>query len=168
MQRNLIVKEVDIHICFLKHFINAFVWAKARWCRTGLIFREVEVNSIGGVSMLVIQLLIRHDSKSSNCYTTAPLVINQAQLDWPRREGFSCKRIEEHKQKDVNTQSDIANMNEANQRGVQELDSKEPIDTVEEIKNGGLDHCKRTCCHSYNESISVSRRKTQELNKTLI
>ena len=34
-------------------------------------------------------------------------------------------------------QSDIANMNEANQRGVRELDSKGLIDTVEEIKNGG-------------------------------
>ena len=58
-------------------------------------------------------------------------------FDWPHREGFSCKRIEEHKQEDVNTQSDIANMNEANQRGVQELDSKGLIDTVEKIKNGG-------------------------------
>ena len=59
-------------------------------------------------------------------------------------------------------------MNEANQRGVRELDSKGLIDTVEEIKNGALDHCKRTCRHSYNESISVSRRKTQELNKTQV
>ena len=42
-----------------------------------------------------------------------------------------------NKQKDVNTQSDIANMNEANQIGVRELDSKVLIDTVEEIKNGG-------------------------------
>jgi hypothetical protein len=33
-----------------------------------------------------------------NRYATAPLVINQAQLDWPRQEGFSCKRIKEHKQ----------------------------------------------------------------------
>ena len=32
---------------------------------------------------------------------------------------------------------------------------------------GARDHCKRTCRHSYNESISVSQRKTQELNKTL-
>ena len=68
---------------------------------------------------------------------TAPLVINQAQLDWPRQEGFFYKRIEEHKQERVNTQSEIADMAEANQRGVQELDSKGLIDTVEEIKNGG-------------------------------
>ena len=79
----------------------------------------------------------QHDSKSNNRYTTAPLIINQAQLDWPRWEGFSCKRIEKHKQEDVNTQSDIANMNEANQRGIRELDSKGLIDIVEEIKNGG-------------------------------
>ena len=45
--------------------------------------------------------------------------------------------MEEHKQEDVNTQSDIAKMNEANQRGVRELDSKGLINTVEEIKNGG-------------------------------
>jgi hypothetical protein len=38
-----------------------------------------------------------------NRYTTALLVINQAQLDWPRQEGFSCKRIEEHKQEGKNT-----------------------------------------------------------------
>ena len=59
-------------------------------------------------------------------------------------------------------------MNEANQRGVRELNSKGLIDTVEEIKNGALDYCKRTCRHSYNESISVSRRKMQELNKTQV
>ena len=39
-----------------------------------------------------------------------PLVINQAQLDWPRQEGFSCKRIEEHKQERINTQSKIADV----------------------------------------------------------
>ena len=72
-----------------------------------------------------------------NRYTTAPLVINKAQLDWPRQEGFSCKRIKGHKQEDINTQSDITNINEANQRGVRELDSIGLIDTVEEIKNGG-------------------------------
>ena len=51
--------------------------------------------------------------------------------------------------------------------GVQELDSKGLIDTVEEIKNGGLDHCKMSYRHSYNESISVSQGKL-ELNKTLV
>ena len=81
-------------------------------------------------------------------------------------KAFPCKRIEGHKQEDVNTEYDIANMDEANQRGVQELDSKGLIDTVEEIKNGCLDHCKKTCRHSYNESISVSQEKL-ELNKTL-
>ena len=88
---------------------------------------------------LAIRLLIRHEFEAYNRYTTAPLVINQAQLDWPCQEGFSCKRIEEHKQEDINTQSDIANIDEENQRGVQELDSKGLIDIVEEIKNGALD-----------------------------
>ena len=107
------------------------------WRGVGPIFREVEVNSIGGVCDIGDSASNQHDSKSSNHYTTAPLVINQAQFDWPRREGFSYKWIEVHKQEDVNTQSDITNMNEVNQRGVWELDSKWLIDIVEEIKNGG-------------------------------
>ena len=87
---------------------------------------------------LAIRLLIKHDSKSRNRYTATPLVINQAQLDWPRREGFSCKRIEEHKQERINTQSEIADVYEAKIKvGGQELNSKGLIDTVEEIKNGG-------------------------------
>ena len=65
---------------------------------------------------LAIRLLIRHEFEACNCYTTAPLVINQAQLDLPRREGFSCKQIEGHKQEDVNMQSEIANMDEANHK----------------------------------------------------
>ena len=44
---------------------------------------------------------------------TAPLVINQAQLDWPRQEGFFYKRIKEHKQERVNTQSEIVDVYEA-------------------------------------------------------
>ena len=62
---------------------------------------------------LAIRLLIRHKFEACNRYTTALLVINQAQLDWPRQEGFSYKRIEEHKQEGINAQSEIANMNEA-------------------------------------------------------
>ena len=42
------------------------------------------------------------------------MVINQAQLDWPRQEGFSCKQIEEHKQEKVNLQSEIVDVYEAN------------------------------------------------------
>ena len=79
----------------------------------GPIFREVEVNSIGGVCDVGDLASNQHDSKSSNRYTTAPLVINQSQLDWPRQEGFSCKRIEEHKQEGINLQSEIADVYEA-------------------------------------------------------
>ena len=90
--------------------------------------------------MLAIRLLIRHEFEACNHYTTAPLVINQAQLDWPRQKGFSYKRIEEHKQERINMQSEIADVYEAKIKvGVQELDSKGLIDTVEEIKNGGPD-----------------------------
>ena len=55
---------------------------------------------------LAIRLLIKHEFEAYNRYTTAPLVINQAQLDWPRQEGFCCKRIKEHKDERVNTQFD--------------------------------------------------------------
>ena len=66
------------------------------------------------------------------------MVINQAQLDWSCQEGFSCKRIEEHKQERINTPSEIADVYEAKIKvGVQELDSNGLIDTVKEIKNGG-------------------------------
>ena len=108
------------------------------WCRRGPIFREVAVNLIGGVCDIGDPASNQHDSKSSNRYTTAPLVINQAQLDWPRQEAFSCKRIEEHKQERINTQSEIVDVYEVKIKiRVQELDSKGLIDTVEEIKNGG-------------------------------
>ena len=70
---------------------------RAGWWGVGPIFREVEVNLIGEVCDVGDPASNQHNSKSSNHYTTAPLVINQAQLDWPRREGFFCKRIEGHK-----------------------------------------------------------------------
>jgi len=78
------------------------------------IFREVEgVNSIGGELNDDDPALNHTWFEPCNCYTIAPLVINQAQLDWPLREGFPCKRIEEYKQESVNTQSEIAYVNEA-------------------------------------------------------
>jgi len=53
-----------------------------------------------------------------NHYTTALLVINQAQFDWPRQEGCSYKQIKEHMLENINAQSKIANMNDMNiQRG---------------------------------------------------
>ena len=61
----------------------------------------------------MIWLLIGQEFEARNRYTTALLVINQEQLDWHRQEGFSCKRIEEHKQESINAQSKIANINEA-------------------------------------------------------
>ena len=68
------------------------------------------VNSIGGVCDV-------GDPASNQTWFEvpqpfAPLVINQAQLDWPHREGISGKRIEEYKQEDVNTQSEIADVYE--------------------------------------------------------
>ena len=79
------------------------------WWEVGPIFWEVRVCLIGGDLDVDDPASNQQDS---NLATATPL----AQLDWPRREGFSCKRIEGHKQEDVNTQSDIANMDEANQK----------------------------------------------------
>ena len=62
---------------------------------------------------LAIRASNQHNLKSCNRYTAALLVINQAQLDWPRQEEFYCKQIEEHKQERVNKQSEIADMYEA-------------------------------------------------------
>jgi len=42
------------------------------------------------------------------------MVVNQAQLDWPRQEGCSCRRIEEHKQESINTQPEITDTNDTN------------------------------------------------------
>ena len=54
-------------------------------------------------------------------------------------------------------QSEIADMNDMNvQRRVQELGSKGLIDTVEEIKNGALDHCKKICHPNYNDRFHFS------------
>jgi hypothetical protein len=51
---------------------------------------------------------------SSRKYSSTPLlVINQAQLDWPRQEGFPYKWIEEQKQERVNLQFEIADVYEA-------------------------------------------------------
>ena len=96
-----------------KLYITVNLNPDTTWCRRGPIFREVEVNSIDGVCDVGDPTSNQYDSKSSNRYTTAPLVINQAQLDLPRREGFSCKRIEEHKQERINTQSKIVDVYEA-------------------------------------------------------
>ena len=53
-------------------------------------------------------------------------------------------------------------MDEANQRGVQELDSKGLIDIVEEIKNGDPRSMYKDFRHRYNDVMSVPRRKTQD------
>ena len=84
----------------------------------------------------------------------------------PRRESFSCKRIEEHKQEDVNTQSDIANMDEANQIGVQELDSKGLVNIVEEIKNGSPGSMYKDLSPQIQRCNVCSSKENTRLNKT--
>ena len=110
---------------------------------------------------LEIRLLIRHDSKSRNHETVAPLVINQAQLDWPRREGFSCKRIEEHKQERVNTQSENCRcVWSENQDGVQALITKVLITTVVKKKNSGPEFTAKGLDITVTMNVFVSQGKT--------
>ena len=74
-----------------------------------------------------------------NRYTTVPLVINQAQLDWPHHEGFSLQANREHKQESRARNLIIANRIEAKYKGVQVLITKGLIDTVVTNKNGDPD-----------------------------
>ena len=46
--------------------------------------------------------------------------------------------------------------------GVQELNSKGLIDTVEEIKNGGLGSMYKDLSPQYNDAMSIPQKKTQE------
>jgi hypothetical protein len=70
-------------------------------------------NLIGGVTMLAIRVSNQSRFEPLDPLHHYPLVINQAELDWPRQEGFPFKRIEEHKQERVNSQSEIADVYEA-------------------------------------------------------
>jgi len=116
------------------------------------------VNSICGELNVGGPASNQHDS---NPATVTPLLrclsTKHNLIDLAKKAFSSYKRIEEHKQESINTQSEIADMNDANiQMRVQELGSKRLINTVEQIKNGVLDHCKRICHHSYDERFSFS------------
>jgi hypothetical protein len=88
-----LVSHCDVALARSSDRYDRFDWWRTRCWRSGL--------------------LIRHDSNPCNRYTAAPLVINQAQLDWPRQEDFFSHRIEEHKQERINAQSEIADEYEA-------------------------------------------------------
>jgi hypothetical protein len=100
----------------------------------------------------------------SNHYTTAPLVINQAQLDWPCHEGFSLQANWEHKQENGKQarhkwseyQWSLSTRFESTSRH-----------SRRDARTGALDHNKRTWRHSYNESRKFQLRKLQ-LNKTQV
>ena len=85
----------------------------------GPIFREVMVRSIGEGLDVDDPASNQHDS---NPATATPrlrwLLIKHNLIDLSKK-AFSCKRIEEHKQERVNTQSEIAYMYEAmNKMGI--------------------------------------------------
>jgi hypothetical protein len=83
-------------------------------------------------------LLVRHDSNPCNHYTAAPLVINQAQLDWPCQEGFSLQvNRRTQARKDKHTIWNCKYVWSKNEYGVQALNIKGLIATMVYNKNGG-------------------------------
>ena len=79
----------------------------ATWCRLGPIFWEVGVNSIDRVRDV-------GDPSSNQTWIRSLQPLHHRSVgyqprttDWPRQEGFSCKRIEEHKQESINAQSKL-------------------------------------------------------------
>jgi hypothetical protein len=93
--------------------------------------------SIGGDSTLVILASNRHDSDPA---TIAPLLrwlsTKQNLIDLATK-AFPCNRIDNTSKKMVNTQSNIASVNEANINRVRALVSKELVDTVEKMQKQG-------------------------------
>jgi hypothetical protein len=93
--------------------------------------------SIGGDSMLAILASNRHDSDPA---TVTPLLCwlsTKHNLIDLATKAFPCKQIENTSKKMVNTQSNIADVNEANINGVRALDSKGLVDTVEKMQEQG-------------------------------
>ena len=88
-------------------------------------------------STLTVRLRIKHDSPLQplhHCsvgYQPSDNLIDLAE------KAFPCKRIENTSKKTVNTQSEIADVYEANLKGVRALESKGLIDTVEEMQERG-------------------------------
>jgi hypothetical protein len=93
--------------------------------------------SIGADSKLAILASNRHDS---NPTTVTPLLCwlsTKHNLIDLATKAFPYKRIENTSRKIVNTQSNIADVNEANINGVRALDLKGLVDTVEKMQEQG-------------------------------
>jgi hypothetical protein len=109
--------------------------------------------SICGDSALAILTSNRHDSNPATITPLLRWLSTKHNLIDLATKAFPCKRIENTSKKIVNTQSNIADVNEANINGVRALHSKGLVDTVDEMQEQeALDHSKRTWHHSYNET----------------
>jgi hypothetical protein len=80
--------------------------------------------SIGGDSTLVILALNRHDSDPATITPLLCWLSTKHNLIYLATKAFPCKRIENTSKKIVNTESNIADVNDANINEVQALDSK--------------------------------------------
>jgi hypothetical protein len=127
-----------------------------RWGR-GPIFREVGINSIGGVSMLAIWLSNQTWFKvlqSLHRYSVG----YQPRTTWltlPRRFFLQANRRTQAR-KGKHAIWNCRCVWSEQQDGVQALVIKGLIATVVKNKNGALIHSKRTCHHSYNKEDCFS------------
>jgi hypothetical protein len=90
--------------------------------------------SIGGDSTLAILASNRHDLDPATVTPLLHWLSTKHNLIDLSTKAFPYKRIENTSKKMVNTQSNIADVNEANINGVQALDSKGLVDTVEKMQ----------------------------------
>jgi hypothetical protein len=74
----------DVDVAQSSNMYNSFDWWKTRRSQS--------------------RLWTKYDSDPNNRYTTAPLVINHALHDWPRREGFSASELRTQARRDERNQ----------------------------------------------------------------
>jgi hypothetical protein len=92
---------------------------------------------IGGDSTFAILASNRHDSDPAIVTPLLRWLSTKHNLIDIAMKPFPCKRIENTSKKIVNTQSNIADVNEVNINGVRALDSKGLVDTFEKMQEQG-------------------------------
>jgi hypothetical protein len=88
--------------------------------------------------MLAFLALNQHDSDPTTITPLLRWLSTKHNLIDLATKAFPCKRIENTSKKIVNTQSNIAYVNEVNISGVRALSSKGLADTVKEMQEQGL------------------------------
>jgi hypothetical protein len=100
----------------------------------GSIFREVDDRSIGGDLTLAILASNKHDSDPANVTPLLCWLSTKRNLINHATKAFAYKRIKNTSKKIVNTQSNIADVNEANISGVRAFSLKGLVNIVKEMQ----------------------------------